>query len=136
MLTAVGLLFVIATGASGIVTSGLGGGTVLQVFGVIFSFFINVFVFLIAFNFLCSAPPPWRKLVPGAIAAGVVWTALQLLGGLYIGHIKQSEQRLRHVRAGPRHPGLAASRRPADDVLRRAQYGPRGQALATLAARR
>ncbi len=90
VLFAVGLLFVIATGASGIVSSGLGGGAVLQVFGVIVSFLVNVLVFLIAFNFLCSAAPPWRKLLPGAVAAGVVWTVLQLLGGLYIGHIKQS----------------------------------------------
>ncbi len=34
--------------------------------------------------------PPWRKLLPGAVAAGVVWTVLQLLGGLYIDHIKKS----------------------------------------------
>ena len=90
VLSAVGLLFVIASGASGIVSSGLGGGSVLKVVGVIFSFFLNVFVFLTAFLFLCSAPPHWRKLLPGAVASGVVWTALQLLGGLYIGHIKQS----------------------------------------------
>ena len=90
VLSAVGLLFVVATGLSGIVSNGLGGGTVLQVFGVIVSFLVNVFVFLIAFNFLCSAPPHWPKLLPGAVASGVVWTALQLLGGLYIEHIKQS----------------------------------------------
>ena len=80
----------IATGASGIVSSGLGGGAALKVFGVIFSFLVNVFVFLTAFMLLCSAPPPWRKLLPGAVAAGVVWTVLQLLGGLYIDHIKKS----------------------------------------------
>jgi membrane protein len=90
VLSAVGLLFVIATGASGIVSSGLGGGAALKVSGVIFSLLVNVFVFLTAFMLLCSAPPPWRKLLPGAIAAAVVWTVLQLLGGLYIDHIKQS----------------------------------------------
>jgi membrane protein len=90
VLSAVGLLFVIATGASGIVSSGLGGGAALKVFGVIFSFLVNVFVFLTAFMLLCSAAPPWRKLLPGAVAAGVVWTVLQLLGGLYIDHIKKS----------------------------------------------
>lgn len=90
LLFAVGLLFVIATGASGIVSSGLGGGSALRVFGVVVSFLVNVVVFLTAFTFLCSAPPPWRKLLPGAIAAGVVWTVLQLLGGLFIDHIKHS----------------------------------------------
>jgi membrane protein len=90
VLSAVGVLFVVASGLSGIVSNGLGGGAALQVFGVIVSFLVNVFVFLIAFNFLCSAPPHWRKLLPGAVASGVVWTALQLLGGLYIEHIKKS----------------------------------------------
>jgi inner membrane protein YhjD len=90
VLFAVGTLFVIATAASGIVSSGLGGGAVLHVFGIIVSFLVNVVVFLASFTFLCSAPPAWRKLLPGAIAAGVVWTVLQYLGGLYIGHIKQS----------------------------------------------
>ncbi len=80
----------VASGPSGIVSNGLGGGALLQVFGVIVSFLVNVVVFLIAFNFLCSAPPHWRKLLPGAVASGVVWTALQLLGGIYIDHIKQS----------------------------------------------
>ncbi|MGH2874397.1 MAG: YihY/virulence factor BrkB family protein [Solirubrobacteraceae bacterium] len=90
VLLAVGALFVIATGASGIVSSGLGGGAVLYVLGIIVSFLVNIVVFLTAFTFLCSAPPEWRKLLPGAIAAGVLWTALQLLGGLYIGHISKS----------------------------------------------
>jgi inner membrane protein YhjD len=90
VLTAIGVLFVIATGASGIVTSGLGGGTVLQVFGIIVSFLVNVAVFVISFKYLCSAPPQWRKLLPGAVAAAVVWTALSLLGGAYIGHISKS----------------------------------------------
>ena len=136
VLFAVGLLFVIATGASGIVTSGLGGGTALQVFGVIVSFLVNVVVFLIAFTFLCSAPPPWRKLLPGAIAAGVMWTVLQLLGGLYHRPHQALKQRLWHVRVGPRHPCLAASRRADDDVLRRAQHGPRQAGLAAFAVRR
>jgi inner membrane protein YhjD len=90
VLFTVALLFVIATGLSGVVSTGLGGGPVLEVFGVIVSLLVNVVVFLIAFRFLCSAPPHWRKLLPGAAAAGVVWTVLQLLGGVYIEHIKQS----------------------------------------------
>lgn len=90
VLLAVGALFVIATGASGAVSSGLGGGALLYVFGLIVAFLVNIVVFLTAFTFLCSAPPAWRRLLPGAVAAGLVWTALQYLGGLYIDHIKQS----------------------------------------------
>jgi membrane protein len=90
VLLAVGVLFVIATAASGAVSSGFGGGAVLYVFGLIVSFLVNIVVFLTAFTFLCSAPPAWRRLLPGAVAAGVVWTVLQLLGGVYIGHIKHS----------------------------------------------
>ncbi len=91
VLLVVGLLFVIASGASGVVSSGLGGGAVLWVFGVVVSFLVNVGVFLAAFRFLCSDPPHWRKLLPGAIASGVAWTVLQLIGGLYIGHISHSD---------------------------------------------
>lgn len=90
VLLAVGSLFVVASGASGAVSSGLGGGALLYLAGIVVSFLVNVGVFLISFTFLCSDPPHWRKLLPGAIAAGVMWTALQLLGGAYIGHIKQS----------------------------------------------
>ncbi|MDE3131885.1 MAG: YihY/virulence factor BrkB family protein [Acidobacteriota bacterium] len=90
VLLAVGSLFVVASGASGAVSSGLGGGALLYLGGIVVSFLVNVGVFLISFRFLCSAPPAWRKLLPGAIAAGVMWTALQLLGGFYIDHIKQS----------------------------------------------
>lgn len=90
LLLCVGTLFVIATGASGIVSSGLGGGALLHAFGILVSLGVNVCVFMASFRFLCSDPPAWRTLLPGAIAAGVLWTVLQLLGGLYIGHIAHS----------------------------------------------
>jgi membrane protein len=90
LISVLGVLFVIASGASGVVSSGL-GGPALKAFGIIVSILVNVGVFLAAFRFLSSKPPEWRELMPGAIVAALLWEALQLLGGVYINHIKHSE---------------------------------------------
>lgn len=89
LIVSLGTLFTIAAGISGVVSEGLGGGALL-VFGLIVSFLLNVGLFLLAFHFLCSQPPPWRSLLPGAIMAALLWTLLQALGGVYINHIKHS----------------------------------------------
>ena len=89
LLLVLGLLFVIASGTSGVVSSGL-GGPALKAFGIIFSILLNIGLFLASFKFLCSEPPEWRKLLPGAIAAAFLWEPLQVLGGVYIEHIKHS----------------------------------------------
>lgn len=90
LISALGLLFVVASGASGVVSGGL-GGPALKAFGIIISLLVNVGVFLAAFRFLSSEPPAWRELMPGAIIAAFLWEALQLLGYVYINHIKRSE---------------------------------------------
>jgi YihY family inner membrane protein len=90
LISVLGVLFVIASGASGVVSGGL-GGPALKAFGIIVSILVNVGVFLAAFRFLSSEPPEWRDLMPGAIVAAFLWEALQLLGGVYINHIKHSE---------------------------------------------
>lgn len=84
-----GLLFAVASGASGVVTGGL-GGPLLLVVGVIVSLLLDVALFLAAFHFLCSQPPAWRQLLPGAVLAAILWEILQALGGVYINHIKHS----------------------------------------------
>jgi uncharacterized BrkB/YihY/UPF0761 family membrane protein len=60
------------------------------VFGIIVSLLLNVGLFLLSFRFLCSEQKAWRTLLPGAISAAVLWTLLQTLGGLYIGHIDKT----------------------------------------------
>jgi membrane protein len=89
LLASLGTLFVVASGVSGIVSSGL-GGPALKIFGIIVSVLVNVGLFLAAFHFLCSAPPGWRSLLPGTIAAAILWEILQVGGGVYIDHIKNS----------------------------------------------
>ncbi|HEX3805061.1 MAG TPA: YihY/virulence factor BrkB family protein [Solirubrobacteraceae bacterium] len=89
LLASLGSLFVIASGVSGIVSGGL-GGPALKIFGIIVSILVNVGLFLAAFHFLCSDPPGWHSLLPGTIAAAILWEVLQVLGGVYIDHIKNS----------------------------------------------
>jgi membrane protein len=89
LILGLGVLFVVATGASGAVGSGL-GGLLLHIFGIIVSVLLNVALFLAAFKFLCSERHDWRTLLPGALLAAVLWEVLQLLGGAYIGHFKHN----------------------------------------------
>jgi len=86
LVAVLGALFVIASGASGVFSAGL-GGPLLVVFGVFVSLLLDVGVFLASFRYLCSVRKPWRALLPGAVMAAVCWTVLQSVGGLYIGHI-------------------------------------------------
>jgi uncharacterized BrkB/YihY/UPF0761 family membrane protein len=89
LVVALGALFAVASGVSGVAGGGL-GGPLLFVFGIIVSLLLNVGLFLLSFRFLCSEQKPWRTLLPGATSAAVLWTLLQTLGGLYIGHIDKT----------------------------------------------
>lgn len=95
LLATLGAIFIIATGASGIVSSGLVssglGGGVLEPVGIVLSIALNFALFMVAFRILCSIRPPWKDLVPGALVSAVVWEILQYVGGLYINHIHHSE---------------------------------------------
>ena len=42
--------------------------------------------FLLAYRLLTPAPVGWRTLVPGAVIAGIAWTALLAAGELVVGH--------------------------------------------------
>jgi YihY family inner membrane protein len=86
LLVGLGLLFVIATGASGLVSGGLGGvGT--KVAGVAVSLIANCVLYLLAFRLMTANTVPTKKLLIGVAVAAVLWTILQAVGGLYVGHI-------------------------------------------------
>lgn len=86
LLLSVGLLFVVATGASGLVSGGLGGvGT--KIAGIAVSLIANSILFLVAFRLMTASSVPTKKLLIGIAVAAVLWTILQALGGLYIGHV-------------------------------------------------
>jgi YihY family inner membrane protein len=87
LLVSLGVLFIGATLASGVVTSGLGKGIVVNVIGIIISLLLNFSLFFAAFRFLTSTTIPSRHLRAGVIVAGVMWAILQAVGGYYIGHV-------------------------------------------------
>lgn len=89
LVIALGVLFAVAAGVSGLAGGGL-GGPVLVVFGILVSLLLNVGLFMLSFRYLCSEQKPFGVLWPGATLAGVLWTVLQSVGGLYIDHIKHS----------------------------------------------
>lgn len=47
---------------------------------------LNVALYLAAFRALTPKQVPTRNLVPGVVAAGIVWTVLQAVGGYVVGH--------------------------------------------------
>jgi inner membrane protein YhjD len=86
LLVSIGLLFIVATVASGVVIGGL-GGPLLKVAGIALSLALNFLLFLAAFRFLTSESVPTRSLWIGVGLASVLWELLQSVGGFYIGHV-------------------------------------------------
>jgi membrane protein len=86
LLVSLGVLFIAATLASGLVTGGL-GGPAAKVAGILISLLLNVALFMSAFRLMTSRAIATRCLWVGVLVAGSAWTVLQLLGGLYIGHV-------------------------------------------------
>lgn len=52
---------------------------------------INVGEYLFAFRVLTPGPVGWRQLVPGAVVAGVIWTMLEGVGELIVGHYLRND---------------------------------------------
>jgi YihY family inner membrane protein len=93
LLVTLGVLFLVATGASGVVSGGLGGPGA-RVAGIAGSFVLNVILFLAAFRLLTARSVETRCLWVGVLIAAIFWTVLQAVGGLYVGHA------LKHLPAG------------------------------------
>jgi YihY family inner membrane protein len=92
LLTFLGLLFIVSTAASGIVSGGFGGiGDLIA--GYVIALLVNFALFFAAFRFMTASVIPHRDLRIGVVVAGVLWTILQALGGFFIGHVlnKQSD---------------------------------------------
>jgi inner membrane protein YhjD len=87
LLVSLGLLFIIATLASGLVTGGLGHSPLVNVAGIVISLLLNFTLFFVAFRFMTAKDVPSRDLRAGVITAGILWEILQLIGGYYIGHV-------------------------------------------------
>lgn len=87
LLVSLGLLFVVATGASGVVSGGLGHGALVKVVGILVSLLLNFVLFFAAFRLMTAKDVPTRDLRTGVIVAGILWEILQVIGGYYIGHV-------------------------------------------------
>jgi YihY family inner membrane protein len=85
LLACLGILFILATAASGLVT-GLGGPAV-RVGTIVLSLLVNFGLFLAAFRFMTSAVIPTSCLWIGVAFAAAFWEILQVVGGIYINHV-------------------------------------------------
>ncbi len=85
-LAAAGLLQVLSTVVSGVVSAGL-GGTLLTIGGIALSFVLNLILFTIAFRFFVPRVVPMSELWPGVALAAVGWQILQTVGGIYVNHV-------------------------------------------------
>jgi membrane protein len=86
LLAVLGTLQVVSTAASGLVTGGF-GGPLLMVAGIAVSLATNLVLFTAAFRLLTDAEVETHQLWPGIVAATVLWTVVQAVGGAYIGHV-------------------------------------------------
>ena len=90
LLVSLGVLFVVATLASGLVTGGLGHSVAVAVVGVVVSLALNFALYFAMFRLMTPGVPS-RDLRVGVVVAGVLWTILQALGGAYIGHVMKGQ---------------------------------------------
>lgn len=86
MLALLGALIVTSTVLSGMATVRGAAGPVERAWQLTLSSILNLLLFLLVFRVLPAANLRWRDVLPGAVVAGVLWTALQSLGGIYVTH--------------------------------------------------
>jgi membrane protein len=90
LLICLGILFILSTAGSGLVT-GL-GGTAVRAGTIVISLLVNFALFLAAFRFLTAATIPTSCLWIGVAFAAAFWEILQVLGGIYINHVYRHAQ--------------------------------------------
>jgi membrane protein len=92
LLALLGAMFIAATVVTGLVTGGLHlGGALGKAAAIFLSLLLNIGLFLAAFRFMTAATIATRCLWVGVIFAAVFWEILQVLGGIYIGHVFKHE---------------------------------------------
>lgn len=86
LLIVFGLLQVISTVVTSLVAGGF-GGVLLFIAGVIVGLALNLVLFFAVFRLLTDERISTRELRPGILMAAILWEVVQLLGGIYIGHV-------------------------------------------------
>ena len=59
--------------------------------GILTSLLLNLALFFATFRLMTSREIPTKDLRVGVIVAGVAWSVLQSLGGIYIGHVLKGQ---------------------------------------------
>ena len=77
---------VLVTSAIATFTATLGGHELGKVALIVVTVVINLGLYVIGFRFLAPRSIPTKDLLPGALVAGIAWSALQQLGGYLVGH--------------------------------------------------
>jgi YihY family inner membrane protein len=72
---------------AGLASFGAGYGLAWKIGSVLLSTAVNCCLFWVGFRLLTSRDVSWRQLRGGAVAAGVLYEAIQALGGYYVGHV-------------------------------------------------
>jgi membrane protein len=85
LLVVLGVLQLLSTAASGLVAGGL-GGVGLTIAGIVLSLLLNLVLFSAVFRLLALGQDV-RELWPGILTAAVLWEVLQVVGGIYVGHV-------------------------------------------------
>jgi membrane protein len=83
-LAILGIMTVVSSFASGV--GGSGASLPLRVAAIVASFVLNLALFLFAYRVLTRRNLSWSDVLPGALAAAVLWTVLQVVGGYYVTH--------------------------------------------------
>jgi membrane protein len=86
MLVVLGTTLLASTFFSGLATARSSNGAVLVTWEIGLSLLFNLVLFLFVYRVLTRLQLRWREVLPGAIAAAVMWTALQGVGGYYVEH--------------------------------------------------
>lgn len=86
MLLILGTIVIVSTVLSGLGTSLHAHSPLLRAGGIAGSVLINFALYMLAFQVLTARKLPWSEILPGAAAAAVLWTALQIAGGFVLTH--------------------------------------------------
>ena len=86
LLIVFGLLQVVSTVVTGLVAGGF-GGVLLFLAGILVGLALNLVLFFAVFRLLTDDSIDTRELRPGIVVAAVLWEVVQLLGGIYLGHV-------------------------------------------------
>jgi YihY family inner membrane protein len=86
LVSVLGLLFVLSSLSTGLVTGGL-GNLAVKLGAIGSSLLLNLAILAAAFRLLTAAAVPSRSMWIGVLVGAVLWTGLEAIGGWYVSHV-------------------------------------------------